>query len=204
MRLLVLNLVYFLFFLSGAAALIYEVLWVRSLSLIFGGTHLAVTTVLSVFMGGLALGSVIISKHIDGMKKPLRIYGILELCIALFAVAFMLLMKVYPSIYILLIQGIEDSRLNLTIVRVFFAFLALIVPSTLMGGTLPVLTRFVASHSGKLGTKLSQLYSFNTLGAVFGTGAAAFVLLRFFSVSTAFYTAIFINLAIGLLSVGSK
>jgi hypothetical protein len=95
----VLALIYGVFFLSGAAALMYEVVWVRSLSLIFGGTHLAVTTVLSVFMGGLALGSFLIGKRVDAIKKPLKFYGFLELAIALLAVIFILLMKIYPAIY---------------------------------------------------------------------------------------------------------
>ena len=53
----------------------YEVVWVRSLSLIFGGTHLAVTTVLSVFMGGLALGSFLIGKRVDAIKNPLKFFN---------------------------------------------------------------------------------------------------------------------------------
>ena len=66
-------LIYLMFFLSGASALVYEVAWVRSLSLIFGGSHLAVTAVLSVFMGGLALGGYIIGRRIDTMRQPLKI-----------------------------------------------------------------------------------------------------------------------------------
>ena len=93
MRQLLLSLVYLMFFFSGAASLIYEVVWVRSLSLIFGGTHLAVTTVLSVFMGGLALGSYLIGRRVDTLKKPLMFYGILEIGIAVFAVAFIGLMN---------------------------------------------------------------------------------------------------------------
>jgi len=201
MRQILLSLVYFLFFFSGAAALIYQVVWVRSLGLVFGGTHLAVTTVLSVFMGGLALGSYLIGRRVDALRKPLLFYGILEIGIAIFAIIFIGLMKVYPSIYVFLIDGENSSHLVLTVVRVLFAFLALIVPTTLMGGTLPVLTRFVSTHLEKLGSKLSMLYALNTLGAVFGTAAAAFFLLRFYSVSLAMHTAIAINLVIGLISV---
>lgn len=198
---MVLRIIYLLFFFSGAAALIYEVVWVRSLSLVFGGTHLAVTTVLSVFMGGLALGSHVIGKHVDQLKKPLRFYGFLELGIALSAIAFILLMKIYPSVYILLVRGQESSTLYLTIIRVFFAFLAMIIPTSLMGGTLPVLTRFVSIHPKNLGSRLSLLYGFNTLGAVAGTSAAGFFLLRFYSVSMTFYTAITMNTLIGLTSI---
>src|SRR5512143_2964834 len=97
---LILALIYLIFFLSGASALIYEVLWVRYLSLIFGGSHLAVTTVLSVFMGGLALGSYTIGKKVANYGKLLRLYGFLELGIAVSAVVFMVLMHFYPVIYV--------------------------------------------------------------------------------------------------------
>ena len=154
----VLILVYTIFFLSGAAALMYEVLWVRSLSLIFGGTHLAVTTVLAVFMGGLALGGFLIGRRVDAFKKPLRLYGILEMGIALFAVIFLLLMKIYPDIYIFAVQGRDSSPLYLSLIRILFAFVSLIIPTTLMGGTLPVLTRFVSRHPSRLGAHLSLTY----------------------------------------------
>jgi spermidine synthase len=78
MPVLMLGTIYLIFFLSGAAALMYEVVWVRSLSLLFGGTHLAISTVLSVFMGGLALGSYVIGRFVDRVKKPLRLYGYLR------------------------------------------------------------------------------------------------------------------------------
>jgi spermidine synthase len=201
MKTLILGLIYLMFFLSGAAALIYEVVWVRSLSLVFGGTHLAVTTVLSVFMGGLAAGSYLIGKRVDAIKNPLRLYGHLELGIALFAVIFIVLLKIYPSVYIFLVQGKESSTLYLSFIRVLFAFISLIVPATLMGGTLPVLTRFVTGHSKKLGTHLSLLYGFNTLGAVAGTAAAGFYLLRYFSLSTTLKTAIVMNVLIGITSL---
>ncbi len=197
----ILTLVYLIFFLSGAAALMYEVVWVRSLSLIFGGTHLAVTSVLSVFMGGLALGSFLIGKRVDAVKNPLRLYGLLEIGIALSAVIFIFLMKIYPAIYIVLVQGKENAGLYLIFIRVLFALTVLIWPTTLMGGTLPLLTRFVSSRPEKLGGQLSFLYGFNTLGAVVGTAAAGFWLLRFYSVSTTLYIAILINSLIGILSI---
>ncbi|MEJ2366386.1 MAG: hypothetical protein P8017_17255, partial [Deltaproteobacteria bacterium] len=93
---LLLSLIYLMFFLSGAAALMYQVVWVRSLTLVFGGTHLAVTAVLSIFMAGLALGGYTIGKYVDRVKRPLRLYGLLELGIALFAVIFIGLIRLYP------------------------------------------------------------------------------------------------------------
>ena len=194
-------LIYLIFLLSGAAALIYEVVWVRYLSLIFGGSHLAVTTVLAVFMGGLALGSYLIGKRVVEVSKLLRLYGLLELGIGLFALVFAGLMHLYPYIYIPLVQFAPTSTFYLSFIRVSFAVVALIVPTTLMGGTLPVLTSFVSGRMKGAGSRLSFLYGFNTLGAVLGAGAAGFVFLRYYSASTTLLIAVSINLAIGLISI---
>ncbi len=198
---LYLGLIYLIFFLSGSAALMYEVAWVRSLSLIFGGTHLAVTTVLSVFMGGLALGSYVIGRHVDTAKNPLRLYGCLELGIALSAVLFIVLMKIFPSIYIFLAQGKDSARLYLSFIRVVFTCLALIIPTALMGGTLPVLTRFVSSKPETVSAHLSLLYGLNTLGAVSGAAVSGFFLLPTYSVSSTLRVAIATNIVVGVAAV---
>src|SRR4030065_2581684 len=143
-RFILVGFIYLMFFLSGAAALMYQVLWVRSLSLIFGGSHLAVTAVLSIVMAGLAIGGYIIGKSADSMKKPLRIYGFLELLIGIFAIIFLGLIKLYPYIYIPLAQGRDDHTVYLFLIRIIFSIVALIVPTSLMGGTLPVLSRFIS------------------------------------------------------------
>ncbi len=198
---ILLSLVYVMFFLSGAAALMYQVVWVRSLSLIFGGTHLAVTAVLSIFMAGLALGGYFIGKYVDRSTCPLRFYGLLEIGIALFAGVFVVLIKIYPSLYISLAQGRDDSVIYLTGIRILFAFIALIIPTTLMGGTLPVLSRFLSRQPEKIREHLSLLYGINTLGAVLGAALAGFFLLRLFSVSFTLKAAIIINLIIGITSI---
>ncbi len=195
------GLIYLMFFLSGAAALIYEVVWVRSLTLIFGGSHLAVTAVLSIFMAGLAIGGYAIGRYVDRVRKPLRLYGLLELGIAAFALIFTALMKVYPSVYVALAQGKDDSILYLSAVRILFSIIALIIPTTLMGGTLPVLSRFVSRQPEDLRSHLSFLYGFNTLGAVVGALLAGFLLLRMYSVSATLYIAVGANAFIGLTSI---
>ena len=198
MQSLFLGLIYLMFFLSGAAALIYQVVWVRSLTLIFGGSHLAVTAVLSIFMAGLAIGGYTIGKYSDHVGKPLKLYGLLELGIALFALFFMGLMKLYPSIYIPLAQGKDNAHAYLLFIRILFSVIALIIPTTLMGGTLPVLSRFVSRQPRTLGGYLSFLYGINTLGAVLGATAAGFLFLRLYSVSTTLTIAILTNAFIGL------
>ncbi len=196
------GLIYLMFFFSGAAALIYQVVWVRSFALIFGGTHLAVTAVLSIFMAGLAIGGYVLGRIVDRVRKPLQLYGLLELGIAVFALGFMGLMKVYPSIYVALARGRDDSVLYLSVVRILFAILALIIPTTLMGGTLPALSRCVSSQPENLRSHLSFLYGFNTLGAVLGAFLAGFILLRTYSVSTTLCIAVATNALIGLMSIG--
>jgi len=201
MRFLLLLLVYIMFFLSGAAALVYQVVWVRSLSLIFGGSHLAITAVLSVFMAGLALGGYGIGKYVERVKKPLLLYALLEFGIALSSILFLFLIKVYPSLYIFLAQGQDHSYLFLTVIRVLFSFIVLIIPTILMGGTLPVLTRFVSSHPKNIRSSLSFLYGFNTLGAVIGAALAGFFLLRFYSVTEALLVAVLMNFLISIASL---
>jgi spermidine synthase len=192
------SLIYFIFFLSGASALIYEIVWVRYLSLVFGGSHLAVTTVLTVFMTGLALGSYVIGTRIDRHRQLLRLFGCLELGIGISAIFFAGLMKIYPPVYIKLAQIAPESLLYLSFVRIAFAVAALIVPTTLMGGTLPVLTAFTSRLMKGAGVRLSFLYGCNTIGAVSGAAATGFVMLRNFSMGKTLLTAMALNVIVGV------
>lgn len=200
-----LTLIYLMFFLSGAAALMYQVVWVRSFSLIFGGSHLAVATVLTVFMGGLALGSHLIGTYKNRSGTGMvRLYGYLELGIALSALLFMVLIRLYPPVYVFLADLFPGSPLYLTVIRVLFAAVAIIIPTTLMGATLPVLSEFMTRNKERIGIHLSVLYAVNTLGAVGGAATAGFVLLPAFSVSNTALIAIAINAAIGLICIGIR
>src|SRR5687768_2967259 len=125
--------VYVLFFLSGAAALVYEVLWLRMLILIFGSTQFAVSTILTAFMGGLALGSFVFGRFIDRRDDPVRVYGFLEIGIGLYALT-------VPWLFSLLVpvsRGIWDSFAPdffvFSLLRFLFILVALLVPTTLMG-----------------------------------------------------------------------
>ncbi len=185
-----------LFFLSGFASLVYQVIWVRSLSLVFGGSHLAVTTVLSVFMGGLAMGGLLLGRRADALRQPLRLYAVLEIGIGLSAGAFQLLLRFFPDLYAPLARLAEGNHVWLTFVRVALASLGMIVPATLMGGTLPVLSRADAGRGAPAG-RLGLLYAVNTLGAVIGTLAAGFFLLPRLGVLRSVGAAVAINLLVG-------
>lgn len=194
-------LVFVLFFLSGAAALVYEVAWVRSLGLVFGASHLAVTTVLAVYMGGQALGSRVFGHRADRTPRPLGLYGLLELGIAAAALAFLGLMRIYPAVYGPLARIAETNPLWLTVLRTGFAVVAMAVPTTLMGGTLPVLTRHVVRRGEEIAGHLSFLYAFNTFGAVAGTALAGFVLLKHLGVNATLLLAAATSAAVGTVAV---
>jgi spermidine synthase len=193
-----LAIVVLLFFLSGASSLVYEVAWARSLSLVFGGSHLAVTTVLAVYMGGLALGSALVGRRADRVANPVRLYGLLELGVSGFALLFLLLVRLYPALYPPLARLGEDSPAYLSMIRVLFAALAMLGPTTLMGATLPALTRAASLDRRPTGREIALLYGVNTLGAVAGTLACGFVLLPRLGVRNAQLVAVAASGAVGL------
>ena len=196
--------VYLLCFLSGVAALVYQVGWVRSLTLVFGGSHQAVTAVLAIFMAGLGLGGYLIGARADRVGRPLALYGLLELGIAASALGVMALMAVYPDAYAVAARGREGSIVYLAAIRTLFAVAALGVPTVLMGGTLPLLARCVARGPTSLSRPLAFLYGLNTLGAVAGALLAGFVLLRISSVSVTLDAAVAVNVLIGILSLSQS
>lgn len=166
------------FFLSGASSLVFEVIWTRKLTLVFGASTPAISTVLSAFMGGLALGSYVIGKRADRLKFPLLTYAVMEALVGLFALAVPFIVDtVYPPIgrWISLNAG---NRFDVfTILRFFVVALVLLPPTVLMGATLPLLTRHFVKKGGELGQRVGALYAVNTFGAVAGTLSAGFVLL---------------------------
>ena len=192
--------IYLLFFFSGLSALIYQVLWVRSFSLIFGASHMAVTTVLAVFMGGLALGGYL-GRHTDRNRNLLRLYGKLEIGIGFAALLLVGILQVYPDIYIAFARVVGNQELVLTFGRLLFAIIALLIPTTMMGLTLPVLAGFINRRGGGLGGQLAWLYGVNTLGAVTGALLAGFFLLRYLTMISTYSLAIGISLLVGLLSL---
>lgn len=193
--------IYSLFFLSGIAALIYQVVWVRSLSLIFGGSHLAVTTVLSVFMLGLALGSFIAGRRIVRHRNLLRLYGFIEAGIAIVASLIFLAVQIYPSVYSWLAQFSPESPAYLTIIRVLFASLILIPATTLMGATLPILSAYAAKNINTIGKRLSLLYGLNTIGAVVGVLLAGFLFLPYYTLNATWGIAVVLNFIIGIIAI---
>jgi len=171
------SLLYLLFLASGAAGLIYEVVWMRLLMRILGATVLAYTIVLSAFMLGLALGGWWFGRRIDRKGRPLLVYAGLEFGIALWALALHPLSALLLRAFAASARALPDAPVLMDIIRGGLAFAALLIPTILMGGTLPVLSKFLVQRSGDLGHKVGQLYAINTAGAILGAGAAGFILI---------------------------
>ncbi len=189
-----------LFAVSGISGLIYELVWIRLLSHLLGGTTLAISTVLAAFMGGLALGSHYFGKRVDQTPNPLRLYSFLELGVAALGALVPLAVLVLEPAYIKTVSFLPTGMVAL--LRIVLTFALLLPPTFLMGGTLPVLSRFLVRHSNKLGRNLGMLYAVNTFGAVIGIALSGFVLIPTLGLpgSTAF--AVGGNLLAGLVAFG--
>jgi spermidine synthase len=190
------------FFASGISGLVYQVVWVRELVLVFGATTFAVSTVLTAFMGGLALGSYYFGRRAERVAKPLRLYGILEIGIGAYGLLVPLIFAALPSVYHFFWQWLQLSFFALSIVRFVFATLVLIVPTALMGATLPVLASYYARDAARIGLRVGSLYALNTFGAVLGAAATGFVLIPAFGMSAATTTAAAINILLGVTALG--
>ncbi|HYL09712.1 MAG TPA: fused MFS/spermidine synthase, partial [Candidatus Acidoferrales bacterium] len=165
------------FFLSGAAGLIYQVAWGKSLGLIFGHTVYAIATVLAVFMGGLAVGSAVLGRWSDAHARPIALYAWVELGVAAFGALSLAGLAGVRGMYLAAYPAFSGSKPLLLLLRFFGAAIVLFLPTFLMGGTLPILVRGLTRKSAELGSRVSRLYWVNTLGAVAGTLLAGFVLL---------------------------
>ena len=194
--------VWLIFIFSGASGLIYEVIWMRQLTLIFGSTVFATSTVLTAFMAGLALGSFYFGRKIDESdQSPLRMYALLEAGIGAFCLVWPLILSVLGALYVLIHRNVTSEFYTLSLIRFLLTFAVILIPSTLMGGTLPVLTRFFVRRLEQLGTNIGVLYALNTFGAVIGTVAAGFFLLEAFGIRWSLGIGIAINFAVAAIAL---
>ena len=171
-------LLYTLFFASGAAALIFEMLWFRQAGLALGNSVWASSLVLAGFMGGLALGNAVAARHGGRIRNAIRAYAIAEAIIAVTGIA---LVFVLPGVGVALapwLRSLQDHSWLLNGSRLMLAFALLLVPSTAMGITLPLLTKALTNPQSTFGTILGSLYGWNTAGAVVGVIGCEMYLVR--------------------------
>ena len=167
-----------LFFCSGGTALVYEVVWSKFLSQMFGSTIYAQTVVLAAFMGGLALGNKLLGRWADRAAQPLRAYGFLEIAIGIYAFLFPTLDQLAGKLFVSVGSGILDQTLLLLAWKGLLSVALLLGPTVLMGGTLPLVAAWLQKFSDDAGRRSALFYSINSLGAVAGAGLAGFWLVQ--------------------------
>jgi spermidine synthase len=189
------------FFLSGATALVYEVVWLRMLGLVFGHTVYAVTTVLAAFMAGLGLGSLLFGRRAPRLGDPIRTYGVMEVAIGLYAALTPWLLRLISSAYVDLHRAVDLSYDAFSFVQFLVVFSLLLVPTTLMGGTLPILSQVVVAQGEAMARPVGLLYAINTFGAVLGVALAGYSLLPGLGNRTTLMVAAAANVAVGLVAI---
>ncbi|MBI3583853.1 MAG: fused MFS/spermidine synthase [Nitrospinae bacterium] len=211
------KLILFLFFASGISGLIYEIVWTRIFTLLFGNTTYAISTVLTAFMAGLAAGSFIFGRIADKIqnsdsairnpqfailiKSPLMLYATLELCIGISALLVPPSLSILDSFYISILGDSLPSAFYSNTVRFLISFFILFIPTTLMGGTLPVLSRFFIHKIEELGWNVAIIYAVNTLGAVIGCFMTGYMFIATIGVKNTTLLAVFINIAVGVVAM---
>jgi len=164
-------------FFSGASSLILEMIFFRLLSYTFGNTAYAASTVLAVFMGGLAIGAATIGKWCAKQPATLRIYGFLELSIAGYSLAVPAIVNATTILYVYTCGLLHMQAGRLLPVQVGFAILVIALPAILMGGTLPAVAHFLSARTEAFETAIDRVYAANTFGAAAGTMVAAYLLI---------------------------
>jgi len=191
------------FFVSGLCGLLYEVVWIRVAGTVIGNTTFAIGTVVGVFMGGLALGAWWGGRQADRRQGAalLRLYGLLEGGVALTALLVPLLIGASEPIFHALWNSVGQMTALYAALRVLLMGVVLIVPTTLMGATLPVLTRFLSENSQAAAGEAGRAYAINTFGGVAGTLLSGLWLIPTFGLHATTYSAVVLNLAIAVASL---
>jgi len=192
-----------LFFGSGFAALIYQVVWLRSLSLVFGVTVHAASTVLAGFMAGLAIGSALAGRLRLDVRQAFLAFAAIELAVGATALLAAPLVTWMTASYAALGPRLPESLALLTAVRFLLAAAVLIVPTSLMGATLPVLVSATGADP-RMGIRLSALYATNTAGAIAGALLAGFYLVPSLGLQRSAWLAATVNLTVALLALAVR
>lgn len=184
--------------LSGTTALVYEIVWIRPLSLVFGTTIYAVSTIIASFIFGLALGSWIAGKYTDRLKNPLRYFAFIQVGIGLYGIlllpVFANLSWFYLDIYFLTFP----NQSAFFFIQILLSMGILLIPTTMMGTTLPLMMRTYSKEFSTIGKDVGKLDASNSFGAVAGTLVAGFAMIPLLGIQNSILIIALVNIGIGL------
>jgi len=187
-----------MFFFSGAAALVYQVLFAKQLALVFGSTATATLTVLATFLGGMAIGSLLGSRLAQKTHRPLALYAIIEMLIGVYCVLTPFLFALIQQMYVALAHGQAPDAPLLLVLRVVLGAAVLTLPTVLMGATLPILAQAMGGQSKRIGLNVAWLYFANTGGAALGALLTSYAVIPLLGVSKTTLLAAALNLLVAL------
>jgi len=189
------------FFATGAAGLIYEIIWNRTLALLMGNTAYSLATLLTVFMGGLALGAWVGGHWPPRGRWALRTYGLLELGIGLYCLLLPRMLDAAAPLFTAIYRNHYGSMVRFNLMQFCVVGLILLIPTTMMGATLPILTRFLVTRMGVLSRTVGVLYAVNSGGAFVGALLCGLLLLPTLGVERSYLVAILTNGIVGLIAI---
>jgi predicted membrane-bound spermidine synthase len=192
---------FLIFFLSGIAGLTFETLWFRLAGLSLGNSVWSASLVLAAFMGGLTLGNGLVARLHARIARPIRLYALLELGIGVSCFLVVLALPRLSGALGPLFAAIADTPWLLNVARLGSAFALLVLPTTAMGATLPLLTEALSRSNPSFGATVGKLYGWNTLGAMLGAIGTEAVLVRYFGIVSTGLIALLLNLAAGAMAL---
>ena len=193
------TLAFYAFALSGAAALMYEVIWTRELSLLFGSSVYAVSTMLTAFMAGLTLGAYIGGRIADRAKNLFFVFGLLEFGIGIFGLITFPLINFISPVYFYIYNFFHQNFYLFFLAQFTLAFMFMLIPTSLMGATFPVVSKIETRRLEELGEDVGSVYSINTLGSIIGSFSAGFLIIPAIGVKNATLVAAGLNIAVALI-----
>ncbi len=193
-----------LFGLSGMAALVYEVTWIRPLSLVFGNTTYAISTIIASFIFGLAIGSWIAGKYSDRIKSPFKYFGFTQIGIGFYGVLLLGVFGILPGVYLDLYHATLPNQEFFIFIQIIISMILLLIPTSLMGATLPLLLKTYSQDFSSIGKDVGKLDASNSFGAMVGTLAAGFLMIPLLGIQNSIVLVASINITIGIIVLITK
>jgi len=193
-----------IFGLTGMTALIYEIIWIRPLSLVFGTTIYAVSTIVASFILGLAIGSWVAGKYTDRLQNPLRYFAFTQLGVGFYGILLLPIFSILPAVYFVLYTTTFPNQPLFMFLQILMSIAMISIPATLMGTTLPLMMRTYSKEFTTIGKDVGKLDASNSFGAVVGTLAAGFLLIPLLGIQNSIILTASINVVIGISILSTK